>query len=139
MKGVYDNVGQAKETSASTEEIPSCFTDTTQPSTCKDGCSLLVIDSASDIGGTWAEERLYPNLLGQNSYGSYEFSDLPLVDVVSPDSEGSGQQFIAGWKINRYLHAWCDEWNLKEHIRLNWRVSTNADPEFQNELTSQPG
>lgn len=90
------------------------------------GFSLLVIDSESDIGGTWAKERLYPNLLSQNSYGLYEFSDLPLTDVVPPDEDGSGKQFIAGWKINRYLHAWTEKWNLKGHIRLNWRVNMNG-------------
>jgi cation diffusion facilitator CzcD-associated flavoprotein CzcO len=87
------------------------------------GCSLLVIDAGSDIGGTWAEERLYPNLLSQNSYGMYEFSDLPLSQVVPEETTGVGQQFIAGWKINRYLHAWTEKWKLKNHIRLNWKVS----------------
>jgi cation diffusion facilitator CzcD-associated flavoprotein CzcO len=82
-----------------------------------------VIDSASDIGGTWAEERLYPNLLSQNSYGLYEFSDLPLSDVV-PKEHGDDprNQFIAGWKINRYLRAWVEKWRLEKHIRLNWKV-----------------
>lgn len=90
------------------------------------GFSLLVIDSESDIGGTWAKERLYPNLLSQNSYGLYEFSDLPLTNVVPPDEDGSGKQFIAGWKINRYIHAWTEKWKLKAHIRLNWRVNMNG-------------
>ena len=89
------------------------------------GCSLLVLDSASDIGGTWAEERLYPNLLSQNSYGMNEFSDLPLSQVAPEETTGVGQQFIAGWKINRYLHAWAEKWDLKKHIRLNWKVSAS--------------
>lgn len=91
------------------------------------GCSLLVLDAASDIGGTWAEERLYPNLLSQNSYGMYEFSDLPLSQVVPEETTGVGQQFIAGWKINRYLHAWVEKWNLRKHIRLNWKVIAIPD------------
>lgn len=82
-----------------------------------------MIDSASDIGGTWAEERLYPNLLSQNSYGLYEFSDLPLSDVVPEEHADDIQsQFIAGWKINRYLRVWVEKWQLKKHIRLNWTV-----------------
>lgn len=85
-----------------------------------------MIDAGSDIGGTWAEERLYPNLLSQNSYGMYEFSDLPLFQVVPEETTGVGQQFIAGWKINRYLHAWTGKWNLKKHIRLNWKVSESS-------------
>lgn len=82
-----------------------------------------MLDAASDLGGTWAEERLYPNLLSQNSYGLYEFSDMPLSEVVPEEETGVGQQFIAGWKVNRYLHAWVTKWNLKKHIRLGWKVS----------------
>ncbi|OQD84929.1 hypothetical protein PENANT_c011G07056 [Penicillium antarcticum] len=99
-------------------EIPACFT-ATEESPAKDATDrLLVIDSASDIGGTWAEERLYPNLLSQNSYGLYEFSDLALLDVVPEQNNGDGtkDQFIAGWKINRYLRA----------LTLNYSVSNEA-------------
>jgi len=122
---VYDTDEAADGATVYKEDIPSCFTkrDRTEGD---HEIPLLVIDSASDIGGTWAEERLYPNLLSQNSYGLYEFSDLSLTDVVPPDEDGSGKQFIAGWKINRYLHAWTEKWNLKGHIRLNWRVNMNS-------------
>ncbi|KAL3478175.1 hypothetical protein BJX99DRAFT_269373 [Aspergillus californicus] len=84
---------------------------------------VLIIDSASEIGGTWAQERLYPNLLSQNSYGHYEFSDLPL-DTAVPDHPGEtdNHQFIPGWKINRYLHIWSDKWDLTRRVRLNWKV-----------------
>lgn len=81
-----------------------------------------MLDAACDIGGTWAKDRLYPNLLSQNSYGLYEFSDMPLSEVVPPEDTGVGHQFIAGWKINKYLHAWADRWKLKKHIRLKWKV-----------------
>lgn len=84
---------------------------------------LLIIDSASDIGGTWSRDRLYPNLLSQNSYGNYEFSDLTLKDAVPDDSEKEGDyNFIPGWKINRYLHVWTEKWDLRRRIRLNWKV-----------------
>lgn len=84
---------------------------------------LLIIDSASDIGGTWSRDRLYPNLLSQNSYGNYEFSDLPLNTAVPDDSEQEGySNFIPGWKINRYLHVWTEKWDLRRRIRLNWKV-----------------
>ncbi|CAI7597297.1 unnamed protein product [Penicillium crustosum] len=105
-------------------EIPTCFTEIINASPAASSESrLLVIDSASDIGGTWAEERLYPNLLSQNSYGLYEFSDLPLSDVVPEEhTDDAHNQFIAGWKINRYLRAWVEKWQLEKHIRLNWTV-----------------
>ncbi|KAJ5815757.1 hypothetical protein N7474_007534 [Penicillium riverlandense] len=100
-----------------------------------------MIDAASDFGGTWAEERLYPNLLSQNSYGLYEFSDLPLADVVPPEENHDGPQFIAGWKINHYLHAWVKKWDLRKHIRLNWKIARLESKEWKLEIsitTSSP-
>ncbi|KAL5338388.1 hypothetical protein BJX70DRAFT_408675 [Aspergillus crustosus] len=85
---------------------------------------VLIIDSASDIGGTWAQERLYPTLVSQNSYGHYEFSDLPLATAVPDDSsQEDDSQFIPGWKINQYLHIWSQKWDLTRRIRLNWQVT----------------
>jgi hypothetical protein len=122
VAGAYDTPTQDKDITQTTHTLPKCFSNTRQNMGHTPGCSLLVIDAASDIGGTWAEERLYPNLLSQNSYGMYEFSDLSLSRVVPEETTRIGQQFIAGWKINRYLHAWTEKWNLKKHIRLNWKV-----------------
>lgn len=101
--------------------IPPEFTKAI-PADAKPACRLLVVDAASDIGGTWAQDRLYPNLLSQNSYGLYEFSDMSLAETIPAEEGESDQQFIPGWKINRYLHAWADKWDLKKHIRLNWEV-----------------
>ncbi|KAJ5097891.1 hypothetical protein N7532_004892 [Penicillium argentinense] len=36
----------------------------------------LVISGA--VGGTWAKERLYPDLKTNNLIGSYELSDFPM-------------------------------------------------------------
>lgn len=121
VTGAYD--AEKSTQSQTTEDLPACFTHLQcEPANDAEEPRLLVLDAASDLGGTWAEERLYPNLLSQNSYGLYEFSDLPLSDVV-PQEDGGDQQFIAGWKINRYLHAWVDKWDLKKYIHLNWKVS----------------
>ncbi|KAJ5369199.1 uncharacterized protein N7496_008959 [Penicillium cataractarum] len=124
VAGAYDTPKQDDDTTQTTHALPNCFSNTRQNVEHTPGCSLLVIDAASGIGGTWAEKRLYPNLLSQNSYGMYEFSDLPLSHVVPEEATGVGQQFIAGWKINRYLHAWAEKWNLKRHIRLKWKVES---------------
>ncbi|KAJ5747060.1 uncharacterized protein N7511_008756 [Penicillium nucicola] len=119
--GAYD---RDTDTKIDLTDVPSCFTAAEQLPSGDAAESLLVMDSASDIGGTWAEERLYPNLLSQNSYGLYEFSDLALSEVVPEENyqDGTKDQFIAGWKINRYLHAWVEKWKLRRHIRLNWMV-----------------
>lgn len=131
--GAFDDKSTAKSTDE-IAEIPAYFTESIDaPPAASFESRLLVIDSASDIGGTWAEERLYPNLLSQNSYGLYEFSDLPLSDVVpEKDADNTHNQFIAGWKINRYLRAWVKKWQLEEHIRLNWTVRySRIVPELQ--------
>lgn len=129
VAGAYDNDTKCNASDSFNSYIPPCFS--TRP-TAKDtrGRNLLVLDAASDIGGTWAEERLYPNLLSQNSYGLYEFSDLPLSVVVPEEKSGVGSQFIAGWKINKYLHAWVTKWKLRKHIKLNWKVSERSVTHF---------
>ncbi|KAL2857367.1 hypothetical protein BJY01DRAFT_231096 [Aspergillus pseudoustus] len=99
---------------------------------------VLIIDSASDIGGTWARDRLYPNLLSQNSYGHYEFSDLPLATAIpSVPGETDEDKFIPGWKINRYLHIWCHKWDLAR--RTFTPVTITCDkPIIATGLTSEP-
>lgn len=127
-------------------EVPPCFTKSSAQ-----GDALLIVDSASCLGGTWATVRLYPNLLSQNSYGLYEFSDLPLASVVPPDPEDADNQFIAGWKINRYLHVWCEKWDLLKYMRFNWKVkeyikangvlssAVLRSPGFQNQSPANKG
>ncbi|KAL4912882.1 hypothetical protein BDW62DRAFT_215963 [Aspergillus aurantiobrunneus] len=104
---------------------------------------LLIIDAATDIGGTWARERLYPNLLSQNSYSHYEFSDLPLATAVPGNSsEQDDHSFIPGWKINRYVHVWCQKWDLTRRIRLNWKVTRVArlpSKEWTLDIITQTG
>ncbi|KAJ6095434.1 hypothetical protein N7486_006180 [Penicillium sp. IBT 16267x] len=123
VKGVY--AGEKKtDSAAKLDNIPSCFAHDNYDVGHASGCHLLVLDAASDIGGTWAEERLYPNLLSQNSYGLYEFSDLSLADAVPSEPSEADSQFIPGWKINRYLHAWVAKWGLHEHITLKSKVNS---------------
>ncbi|KAJ5087382.1 hypothetical protein N7456_010998 [Penicillium angulare] len=114
-------VGTHEEGQLTESAIPSCFSKTNYTAN-SPGCHLLVLDAGSDIGGTWAEDRLYPNLLSQNSYGLYEFSDMSLADTVPDEDNDGDSQFIPGWKINRYLHAWVTKWGLSKHIKLNSKV-----------------
>lgn len=109
------------EEETSDPAIPSCFT-RAKSTTDILRSHLLLLDAASDIGGTWAEDRLYPNLLSQNSYGLYEFSDMSLAEAVPDEDNIDESQFIPGWKINRYLHAWVTKWGLSRHIKLNSKV-----------------
>lgn len=121
VQGAYRNPKESHLASPPPGSIPVEFTEST-PTCSVPACSLLVVDGASDIGGTWAEDRLYPNLLSQNSYGLYEYSDMSLAESVATEGEEPEQQFIPGWKINRYLHTWVGKWQLRDHIRLNWKA-----------------
>ena len=81
---------------------------------------VLIVDSAASIGGTWAEERLYPGLKTNNNTGSYEFSDFPMV----PEDWGikSGDH-IPGTVVNKYLNAYAKKYGVAQKCRLNTRVT----------------
>ncbi|KAL2823771.1 hypothetical protein BDW59DRAFT_180455 [Aspergillus cavernicola] len=76
---------------------------------------ILIIDSASDIGGTWARERLYPNLLSQNSYDHYEFGDLPLATAVPdhPSEANDDQRIRLNWKVEHISRLPSRQWTLQ--------------------------
>lgn len=76
---------------------------------------LLNTDDASGLGGTWNYDKLYHNLLSQNSYAMYKYSDFSMTSLVGHDEDSQNGQFIAGWKINPYLHAWSEKWFDKAH------------------------
>lgn len=134
VTGAYDVSSEEKDT-ASNPEVPPVFTSSSSSSGSSTGSvevdiipTVLIIDAAKSLGGTWAQERLYPNLLSQNSYGLYEYSDLPLGDALrdseSLEGEDPAGQFIPGWKIHRYLQVWCEKWGLLGRMRFGWRVGS---------------
>ncbi|KAJ5146144.1 uncharacterized protein N7515_000708 [Penicillium bovifimosum] len=123
----YPNNSQQSET---TEDIPESFQRPRDAQSAHDDTDLLLLESGSSLGGTWAEERLYPNLLSQNSEGLYEFSDMSLSEAMEglEDEEPPYQdtqpedRFIPGWKLSRYLTVWSRKWNLPQYMRFNWQV-----------------
>ncbi|KAJ5570848.1 hypothetical protein N7535_004508 [Penicillium sp. DV-2018c] len=126
-----------------TEEIPESFQRPRDSESAQDGTDLLLLESGSSLGGTWAEERLYPNLLSQNSEGLYEFSDMSLSEAM----EGLGveekqcqdtpaeDRFIPGWKLSRYLTVWSRKWHLPRYMRFNWQVSRPGGSRWHLELS----
>ncbi|KAJ5775779.1 uncharacterized protein N7511_000790 [Penicillium nucicola] len=115
-----------------TDEVPESFQKPKYSQSTQDETELLLLESGSSLGGTWAEERLYPNLLSQNSEGLYEFSDMPLSEQAMEQVEGEEQtnqdtpvedRFIPGWKLSRYLTAWSHKWHLPQYMRFNWQVT----------------
>lgn len=81
--------------------------------------SLVIFDSQASLGGTWANERLYPDLKSNNLAGTYEFPDFPL------DREQFGVdtgQHIPGQVLNAYLTAYAARFAINSLIRLSSKV-----------------
>ncbi|KAF9772548.1 hypothetical protein IL306_009740 [Fusarium sp. DS 682] len=82
---------------------------------------LCILDYAMSIGGTWANERLYPGLKTNNIVGSYEFSDFPLLPKQYGIEAG---QHIPGHVVYRYLCDFCDAFGLATLARLRTKVES---------------
>ena len=74
---------------------------------------LMVLDSASAVGGVWNPSRLYPGLVGQGLNGFYEFSDLSM--VTEGHEYGS---VITGEYIQQYCKSFC--LNPAPHLAEDW-------------------
>ncbi|KAL9069206.1 MAG: hypothetical protein Q9157_006237 [Trypethelium eluteriae] len=88
--------------------------------------SLLIVDEKSSVGGTWAEEQVYPGLRANNLQGYFEFSDFPLLDAdvgVKPRGLVSGEATAA------YLHKYAEHFDLLPHLCLNTIVVQATDNE----------
>ncbi|KAK4153328.1 hypothetical protein C8A00DRAFT_43752 [Chaetomidium leptoderma] len=80
---------------------------------------VLIVDESASIGGTWAAERLYPNLKTNNVVGSYEFSDFPM--CLDRYGLGPGQH-IPGEVVHQYLCDFAAHFHLDPLIRLRSKV-----------------
>ncbi|KAI1170028.1 hypothetical protein F4777DRAFT_570686 [Nemania sp. FL0916] len=83
------------------------------------GRSLAVYDGQSSIGGTWAEERLYPGLKTNNLLGTYEYPGFPMSSEKFDVKPG---QYMSGQAINSYLKAYAKETGISSAIHLNTKV-----------------
>ncbi|KAF7544112.1 hypothetical protein G7046_g9858 [Stylonectria norvegica] len=80
---------------------------------------LAILESASTIGGVWAEHRLFPGLKSNNLLGTYEFPDFPM------DSETFGVypgEHIPGEVIHAYQLAYAKRFGIYDLIRFNTKV-----------------
>ncbi|TPX07090.1 uncharacterized protein E0L32_010985 [Thyridium curvatum] len=83
------------------------------------GARLAVFDSQSSIGGTWADERLYPGLRSNNLVGTYEFPDFPMDEASFGVAPG---RYIPGAVVNRYLKAYAVHFGVDPFVRLGTKV-----------------
>ncbi|TGJ81234.1 hypothetical protein E0Z10_g7508 [Xylaria hypoxylon] len=97
---------------------------TTQP-----GRSLAVYDSQSSLGGTWAEERLYPGLKSNNLLGTYEYPGFPMSRDKFDVKLG---EHISGKAINTYLKAYAKQGGIGDLIHLNTKVLSAEYQETDN-------
>ncbi|GKZ38699.1 hypothetical protein AbraIFM66950_011068 [Aspergillus brasiliensis] len=80
---------------------------------------ILLLDSASTIGGVWAAHRLYQGLKSNNMLGTYEYSDFPMDGATYGVKPG---EHIPGHVLHKYLNAFVDHFNLRDLIRLETKV-----------------
>ncbi|KAK5993093.1 FAD-dependent monooxygenase DEP4-like protein [Cladobotryum mycophilum] len=82
--------------------------------------SLIVFDSQSSLGGTWADERLYPDVKSNNLLGTYEYPDFPM----DPNTFGVRPgQHIPGEVINSYLKAYASKFGISDFIHLQTKIT----------------
>lgn len=83
---------------------------------------VLVVEKADSIGGSWAQERLYPRLKTNNVLGSYELSDYPM----SPEKyETKPKCHIPGHVMHKYLSDVAVNYGI-DSSRLQLRTSVEA-------------
>ncbi|KAK8066149.1 hypothetical protein PG997_012896 [Apiospora hydei] len=81
--------------------------------------SLLIYDSQETLGGTWADERLYPGLKTNNLLGTFEYPDFPMDTATFGVEPG---QHIPALVVNKYLRAYAEEFGIANHIHLQTKV-----------------
>ncbi|KAI1827263.1 hypothetical protein F4861DRAFT_400355 [Xylaria intraflava] len=81
--------------------------------------SLAVFDAQSSLGGTWAEERLYPGLKSNNLLGTYEYPGFPMTSDKFDVKPGG---HIGGAALHAYLKAYAEHNGIADMIRLNHMV-----------------
>lgn len=81
--------------------------------------TLVIVDSSSSLGGTWASERIYPGLKTNNQLGTYEFPDFPMSTDVFGVKPG---EHIPGRVVHNYLEKVAENFHIADKIRYSTRV-----------------
>lgn len=85
------------------------------------GSNVIILESASSVGGVWAKERLYYGLKSNNMLGTYEYSDFPMDSDIFGVKPG---QHIPGDILQRYFEKYAEHFQILGKIRLNSKVET---------------
>ncbi|KAI0204440.1 hypothetical protein F4808DRAFT_342640 [Astrocystis sublimbata] len=81
--------------------------------------SLVILDAQTSIGGTWAEERLYPMLKSNNLLGTYEYPGFPM---SSDKFDVKAGEHMKGTALNSYLKAYAEHKGIAKLIRFNHKL-----------------
>ncbi|KAF2151224.1 FAD/NAD(P)-binding domain-containing protein [Myriangium duriaei CBS 260.36] len=82
---------------------------------------ILVIESAKTCGGTWAGDRLYPELKSNNIIGSYEYPDFPMSETVYGIKD---RQHIPAATLHAYLTDYAIKFNVFDRISFKTKVNS---------------
>lgn len=78
---------------------------------------MVIIDNQATLGGTWAQERLYPTLYAQTKLGLFEYSCFPM------RNEGiTADGYISCQTIHTYLCEFAEKFDLNRLARLQCSV-----------------
>ena len=80
---------------------------------------LLILDSASSIGGPWAPERTFPGLKTNNLWGMFEHPDFPMDEKQFGVSKGA---HIDAARMFDYLTAFAEWADITKFLRLKTKV-----------------
>lgn len=83
--------------------------------------NILVVEKAHSIGGSWATERLYPRLKTNNLFGSYEWSDLPMVPERYGATSGG---HIPGRVVHEYFCDAAAHFGIDSCVQLGTMVES---------------
>jgi dimethylaniline monooxygenase (N-oxide forming) len=80
---------------------------------------LTILDSEDTLGGTWAASRIFPELLTQQPYGAYEFTDMSYDPTDDPPQPGN---YIPSKRVHEYMNKYAETWGVKDKIRFGVMV-----------------
>lgn len=81
--------------------------------------NVVLLESASSVGGVWAKHRLYKGLKSNNMLGTYEFSDFPMTEQAFGVKPG---EHIPGHVIQKYMEKYAEHFGFTDRIRLETYV-----------------
>jgi dimethylaniline monooxygenase (N-oxide forming) len=79
---------------------------------------LTIIDQDRTVGGVWSGSRCYPGLLADSPPANFDFSDLPMDEVLGIDKWAD----LPAEKVHEYLERYVDKFDLRRCLQLSTRV-----------------